>query len=328
MLTDRPRYFSEVYGQDHVVEVLKKIAGARELPIRALFLKGPYGTGKTTLARLFAKALNCHHFKEDTQDVAFKDVCGECETCTDIDLESSMLYIEKDASIAGNIESMQALLTLLKTTSPPGGYRRTVVLDEIQAASKQSLNILLKDLEDGFRDTIIVFCSTEDLPAPLASRCLTLRFGLIPDEVISWRIRDVAKEKGIAISPYHTTLLAGMARGHLRSALMLLETYSYGGIKAVRSPYPLLAQLIVNKSKQVNNDETIQALLTFEPYEVTNSFKSFIANCYKEQGLIETALYKNKLADRLFDFVYYPQNVYAAKTREGLDAFLRKLDKL
>jgi DNA polymerase-3 subunit gamma/tau len=318
----RPITFSEVYGQDKIVEILKKIAVSPKTSVRAISLIGPTGIGKTTLMRLFAKALNCVSFHSDSQDIHVRDVCNVCLSCLD-----TMLYYEEDIATLLTLETTVAFLDKLKAEAPEH-QKRLVVFEEVQLAPTASLDALLRSIEEGIPNTIIAFNSTKLLPSTLQSRCTTLKLSLIPDELISWRIEEEAKTLGLGIHPYHVMVLTGLARGRMREALNLLEQYRLGGIEGIRSPYLSLIQLILNKTKHLSNKEILADLLTYNPKDVVDSLKLIITNSYKEAGSVETALYTSGLVEILYNFVYNPIHYQAAQSKEGFEVFLHKLDKL
>lgn len=145
----RPKTFKEVVGQDLAVSALKRIAHADGISVRSVLLIGSWGSGKTTTARIFGRALNCEHFKEND------DVCNECPKCKDAMTKTSQLYMELDATSVGNVEAIRNISERLSIV--PNG-RRLVVVDEIHAASSAALNALLKLIEDGVPNTMFMFC--------------------------------------------------------------------------------------------------------------------------------------------------------------------------
>lgn len=153
----RPKTFKEVVGQDLAVSALKRIAHADGISVRSVLLIGSWGSGKTTTARIFGRALNCEHFKEND------DVCNECPKCKDAMTKTSQLYMELDATSVGNVEAIRNISERLSIV--PNG-RRLVVVDEIHAASSAALNALLKLIEDGVPNTMFMFCLAQGTLIP------------------------------------------------------------------------------------------------------------------------------------------------------------------
>lgn len=153
----RPKTFKEVVGQDLAVSALKRIAHADGISVRSVLLIGSWGSGKTTTARIFGRALNCEHFKETD------DVCNECPKCKDAMTRTSQLYMELDATSVGNVEAIRNISERLSIV--PNG-RRLVVVDEIHAASSAALNALLKLIEDGVSNTMFMFCLAQGTLIP------------------------------------------------------------------------------------------------------------------------------------------------------------------
>lgn len=194
----RPKTFKEVVGQDLAVSALKRIAHADGISVRSVFLHGSYGSGKTTVARIFGRAFNCEHFKEND------DVCNECPKCKDAMTKTSQLYMELDATSVGNVEAIRTLGDRLSIM--PNG-RRVVIFDECHAASNAALNALLKIVEDGVPNTMFIFASTEDILPTIKSRSLCIDIGTIPLNVLSDRIREIAQSRGTEISEQNLAVL-------------------------------------------------------------------------------------------------------------------------
>ena len=164
----RPMTFDQVVGQEVPKTVLKKIAQSPGIACRSIFLKGSWGSGKTTMARIFARAMNCEHFHETG------DVCNTCSACQEAMAQNSQIYMEFDATTAGNVDSIRALHDKLSYL-PQKNFRRVVVFDEVHACSSSALNALLKLVEEGIPSTIFVFCSTEVLRNFWILRCRGIR---------------------------------------------------------------------------------------------------------------------------------------------------------
>lgn len=312
----RPKTFKEVVGQTVAVSALKKIAMDSSIPVRAIFLKGAYGSGKTTLSKLFGKAMNCKRFSE------LGDVCNECESCLEFSTRNTQLYYEFDSSMVGNVESIRNLSDLL-AIAPQG--KRVVVFDEIHAASSAALNALLKIVEEGVRDTVFVFCSTEDILATLKSRSLVLEISTVPSALLINRVSEIALDRGISISKENLDILALKANGHMRDALSILQLYSLIGEDALTSSYHLFQEFVVSLiKKDVRAIGLIDSLMKYPIVDVRHSIYQFIRSLYlAEPGSLEHSLVKTNIHTAMFNFFFSPVAQQAMRDESGIDILLR-----
>ena len=319
----RPTTFAEVVGQDTAKAVLKKIANAEGISVRSIFLKGSWGSGKTTLCRIFSRAMNCEHFRETG------DVCNECKSCKEAMAQNSQLYMEFDSSVAGNVEAIRNLQERL-SYSPNG--RRVVVFDEVHNCSKQALNALLKLVEDGIPDTIFVFASTEDILPTLKSRSLCLDISTIPYDLIKERLREICKVQGIEASEEVLDTVALKSNGHMRDALSILQLYSLAGKDGLKSSYNLVVRFFkaaVSKRKEIA-EQTLSEILKFNIVDVKNSVYLFIRNAFvSEPGSELYGFTQNGLIGKIYSYVFSPVSQFALKDEVGIELFfLSFIDKL
>ena len=213
----RPQTFSDVRGQDHITAVLKSQAAGGRISHAYLFC-GSRGTGKTTTAKILAKAANCL----DLQD---GDPCNRCESCRAIDAGSTPDVLEIDAASNNSVENIRDLRE--EVVYPPSMLKKRVyIIDEVHMLSTSAFNALLKTLEEPPAHVIFILATTElhAIPATILSRCLRFEFTRISDEVIRERLVMVAKEEAIELTDEAAALLARLADGALRDALSLLES--------------------------------------------------------------------------------------------------------
>ncbi len=212
----RPRRFADVCGQETVTAALLNELRNGRLSHAYLFT-GCRGTGKTTCAKILAKAVNCLSPVEG-------DPCGECALCRGIDDGSVLDITEIDAASNNGVNSIRELRDEVAFT-PVNGKYRVYIIDEVHMLSAGAFNALLKTLEEPPAHVIFILATTEvhKLPATILSRCQRFDFGRIRPETIAKRVTFVAQEEGVEITPEAALLLARLADGALRDALSLLD---------------------------------------------------------------------------------------------------------
>ena len=212
----RPRTFSDVSGQETVTAALKNELKTGRLSHAYLFT-GCRGTGKTTCAKILAKAVNCQHPVDG-------DPCNECAICRGIDDGTILDVTEIDAASNNGVDSIRDLRDEVAFTPVSGTYR-VYIIDEVHMLSAGAFNALLKTLEEPPAHVIFILATTEvhKLPATILSRCQRFDFGRIRPEEIAARITYVATEEGLTITADAAMLLARLADGALRDGLSLLD---------------------------------------------------------------------------------------------------------
>lgn len=314
----RPKTFGEVMGQELAVDTLRRIAGSDGIVCRSIFLRGSYGSGKTTLARIFGKALNCVSFRKDG------DVCNVCSGCEEVVRKGSTLYLELDSSVVGNKEGIQTLRNML---SVGVRGRRLVVLDEVHACSVAAMNMLLKIVEEGIPDTIFMFCSTEDILPTLRSRCVNIDITLIPDSVMFGRLRELSESLGISISDDDLGKLVVKAGGHVRDALSLLQYYSMVGSAALSSAYDkfrIFVYTCYSSSPSRDPEELLRELLQYSVLDIKRSIGLFIRSVYLSvEGSIDYRFRKSGAIRKVFDYFFSPVVQQALQDEYGVEIALR-----
>ena len=215
----RPITFSQVAGNDTVIRVLKSVIKNPDKAPKVIILHGEYGTGKTTCARILARALNCKHKTKDG------DACGECEFCKS-HIDDSIFYEEYDSSTVGNVESIKALKDVLYFDKSLG--YKVIVLDEGHLMSQTAQSALLKVLETDLSGIFIVICTThiERLLNTIRSRSLKLEFNLVKENDIILNLQKIASELSLVIPDNILKQIADKSMGHLRDAHMYLDLYT------------------------------------------------------------------------------------------------------
>ncbi|HIQ02336.1 MAG TPA: DNA polymerase III subunit gamma/tau, partial [Anaerolineales bacterium] len=223
----RPRTFEEVVGQEHVVRTLRNALTSGRIHHAYLFA-GPRGTGKTTTARLLAKAVNC--LAEEPEDRP----CNECAICQAINEGRLMDLIEIDAASNTGVDDVRELRERVGYRPNEARYK-VYVIDEVHMLSNAAFNALLKTLEEPPPHAIFVLATTEPhrIPPTVLSRCQRFDFRRIPLDAIIGRLHHLAEEEGIGADPEALTLIARQATGSMRDAESLLDqlaAYNEGGI--------------------------------------------------------------------------------------------------
>jgi DNA polymerase-3 subunit gamma/tau len=212
----RPKTFSEVVGQQHVLRAL--INGLDQDRLHHAFLfSGTRGVGKTTLARIFAKSLNCEQGISSTP-------CGECQSCREVDAGRFVDLIEVDAASRTKVDDTRELLDNVQYAPSRGRYK-VYLIDEVHMLSTSSFNALLKTLEEPPPHVKFLFATTDPqkLPITILSRCLQFNLRRLELEQISAHLQFILQQEQIEFEPNSTKALARAADGSMRDALSLLD---------------------------------------------------------------------------------------------------------
>ena len=214
--TWRPKTFDEVIGQPSVSQTLKAQVDSGRLSHAYLFT-GTRGTGKTTCARILAKAVNCLHPKDGNP-------CNQCAHCKSIDDGSSLDVLEIDAASNTGVDNIRTLREEANYT-PSELRKRVYIIDEVHMLSNQAFNALLKIIEEPPEHLIFILATTElnKVPATILSRCQRYSFRRLSQQDLAGRINEVAYAEGIDIDAGATRLLARLGDGAMRDALSLLD---------------------------------------------------------------------------------------------------------
>ena len=213
----RPQKFADVVSQDPIVATLKNAIQMGRTAHAYLFC-GCRGTGKTTLARLFAKALNC------STPSAPGEPCNSCPSCRDIAVGHAIDVIEIDGASHRGIEDVRQINETIGFT-PVGGRYKIYLIDEVHMLTKEAFNALLKTLEEPPSHVKFFFCTTEPhkIPATILSRCQRFNLRRIPVEKIAHHLAHICQETGLAVDPDALTLVAERADGSMRDALSIFD---------------------------------------------------------------------------------------------------------
>ncbi|MBU1167061.1 DNA polymerase III subunit gamma/tau [Patescibacteria group bacterium] len=214
----RPQRFDDLYGQEHVVKTLQNALSGGSFSHAYLFF-GPRGTGKTTLARLIAKALNCE--KREKGDY---EPCNQCASCLEIDRQSAVDVMEIDAASNRGIDEIRDLRIKARLAPLRLDYK-VFIIDEVHMLTKEAFDALLKTLEEPPKNTLFVLATTEaqKIPKTIISRCQYFELTKIPIDLLKEYLRKIAKEEDIRIDDESLLYLTTLSGGYARDAVSLLE---------------------------------------------------------------------------------------------------------
>ena len=220
----RPPVFEDVKGQDHIVTTLKNQIKSDRVGHAYLFC-GTRGTGKTSVAKILAKAVNCEHPVDGSP-------CGECEMCREIAAGNSMNVIEIDAASNNGVDNVREIIDEV-SYSPTKGKRKVYIIDEVHMLSAGAFNALLKTLEEPPSYVMFILATTEvqKIPITILSRCQRYDYHRITIDTIEGRLREVVDSEGITVEERALRYIAKTADGSMRDSLSLLDqclAFNYG----------------------------------------------------------------------------------------------------
>lgn len=275
----RPQKFEDMAGQQLNKKIIKSIVKNPEKAPKSIILQGNYGLGKTTMARLFARALNCESDKS-------VEPCLNCEVCKS-DIELSPFYREYDVAVTGSVDKIRSLRDTFFYSMGDGW--KVIVLDEAHLASKSAQSALLKVIEEVPNHVFFVFCTTnvDKLLPTIRSRSLELRFKLVKKEDIIENLNEVLDVKGKEVSDDILELIALRSRGHMRNAHMYLDQYLMVGDEnfreSVKSAKEEFLDFIYAMSIKDDNKafKALDGLLTFPLADLQMDFQEVILDLTK-----------------------------------------------
>ena len=283
----RPSRFSEVKGQDHIVTTLRNQLISGRVGHAYLFT-GTRGTGKTTIARIMARSINCEHPTDDGP-------CGECDSCRSIADGSSLNVYEIDGASNNGVDNVRAIIESV-TYRPTLGKYKVYIIDEVHMITNEALNALLKTLEEPPEWVVFILATTElhKLTSTVVSRCQRYEFRRIGIESIVQRMKELMEAEGREIDERALTYIARKADGSMRDALSLLD------------------QTIAFRSEgAISYDETLEVLGAVDTEVFSRLYNSIISrNATSCIGIIDEITMQGKdITQFLTDFVWYLRNI-------------------
>ena len=290
----RPSAFDEVKGQDHIVTTLKNQLEAGRIGHAYLFC-GTRGTGKTTIAKIFAKAVNCENPTDGSP-------CGECRSCRSIAAAASMNVIEIDAASNNGVDNIREIVDEV-SYSPAEGRFKVYIIDEVHMLSIGAFNALLKTLEEPPSYVIFILATTEvhKIPVTILSRCQRYDFKRISIETIADRLRDLMVQENQQVQEKALRYVAKAADGSMRDALSLLDqciAFHYG--------------------KELTYDMVLDVLGAVDTEVFSRLLRAVLERNVTECiGILEEIVMQGReLSQFVSDFTWYLRNLLLIKTSE------------
>ena len=263
----RPTKFSDVVGQDHITKTLKNELDSGKI-VHAYLFTGTRGTGKTTCAKILAKAINCLNSKGG-------DPCGECEICRMIANDEITDIVEMDAASNNGVDDIRELREQVNFAPATAKYR-VYIIDEVHMLSGAAFNALLKTLEEPPEHVVFILATTEvhKLPATILSRCQRFDFRRIDSAEIVGRLKYVAENEGLNLTDDAATLIASAADGGMRDALSILDLCASTGSDITEDTVANVCSMagndyLIKMTDLIKNRSTEQALMLID--ELHNS---------------------------------------------------------
>lgn len=293
----RPSDFNEVYGQEHIVQTLKNQLSSGRIG-HAYIFSGTRGTGKTSIAKIFAKAVNCENLND-------ANPCNECNSCKAINNASSLSVIELDAASNRGIDDIRRIIE--DVSYPPADTKYKVyIVDEVHMLTKEAFNALLKTIEEPPEYAVFILATTEvaKIPATIISRCQRYDFHRISIDMISKRMEELKEAENVSIEDRAIRYIARQADGSMRDALSIFDqciSYYYG--------------------QNITYDMTLDMLGTVHTQMYSELFRHLCSHNAKESvHIVEEAIIRGMEPETFVsDFIWYLRNLLLVKNGEKLE---------
>lgn len=293
----RPDNFEDVKGQEHIVTTLKNQIKAERIGHAYLFT-GTRGTGKTTVAKIFAKAVNCESPVEGSP-------CGKCASCRSIASGASMNVIEIDAASNNGVDNIREIVDEV-SYSPAEGKYKVYIIDEVHMLSIGAFNALLKTLEEPPSYVIFILATTEvhKIPITILSRCQRYDFRRITIDTIAGRMRELMEAEQVRIEDKALRYVAKMADGSMRDGLSLLDQC-----------------IAFHLGKELTYDMVLDVLGAVDTSVFGRLFRSVLnADVLSCIGILEEVVIQGReLAQFVSDFTWYLRNIMLVKATDNIE---------
>ena len=293
----RPTAFEDVKGQDHIVTTLRNQIKADRIGHAYLFC-GTRGTGKTTIAKIFAKAVNCENPVDGSP-------CGECAICKSIATGASMNVIEIDAASNNGVDNIREIVDEV-TYSPAEGKYKVYIIDEVHMLSIGAFNALLKTLEEPPSYVIFILATTEvhKIPITILSRCQRYDFKRITIDTISNRLKELTEKEQVQIEDKAVRYIAKTADGSMRDALSLLDQC-----------------IAFHFGQELTYDKVLDVLGAVDTEVFSRLLRIVLdGNVTGAIALLEEIVMQGReLTQFVADFTWYLRNLLLVKTADGIE---------
>ena len=296
----RPRVFGDVKGQDHIVSTLQNQIRSERIGHAYLFC-GTRGTGKTSVAKIFAKAVNCEHPEDGSP-------CGECPSCQQIQAGTSLNVVEIDAASNNGVENIREIRDQVQYPPTEGKYR-VYIIDEVHMLSTGAFNALLKTLEEPPSYVIFILATTEvhKIPITVLSRCQRYDFRRITVDTIADRLKELTDAEGMAVEDRALRYVAKAGDGSMRDALSLLDqcaAFHYGETLTYENVLDVLGAVDNRVFRELfgalRNGQTKDCILRLE----------------------EMVIQGRELSQFVADFIWFLRNLLILKTADEAEELL------
>ena len=296
----RPRVFGDVKGQDHIVTTLQNQIRSERISHAYLFC-GTRGTGKTSVAKIFAKAVNCEHPEDGSP-------CGECPSCQQIQAGTSLNVVEIDAASNNGVENIREIRDQVQYPPTEGKYR-VYIIDEVHMLSTGAFNALLKTLEEPPSYVIFILATTEvhKIPITVLSRCQRYDFRRITVDTIADRLKELTDAEGMAVEDRALRYVAKAGDGSMRDALSLLDqcaAFHYGETLTYENVLDVLGAVDNRVFRELfgalRNGQTKDCILRLE----------------------EMVIQGRELSQFVADFIWFLRNLLILKTADEAEELL------
>ncbi|ACF43859.1 DNA polymerase III subunit gamma/tau [Pelodictyon phaeoclathratiforme] len=319
----RPVKFADITAQEHVTRTIQNSLRMGRVGHGYIF-SGLRGVGKTTAARVFAKALNCQKMMEDAEYLQqVTEPCGECESCRDFDAGTSLNIAEFDAASNNSVDDIRTLRENVRYGPQKGTYR-VYIIDEVHMLSIAAFNAFLKTLEEPPPHAIFIFATTElhKIPATIASRCQRFNFKRIPLEEIQKQLQFICDAEQITVDGDALQLIGRKAQGSMRDAQSILDqviAFSAENDHTGSITYSGVAELL-NYIDDEHLFEVTDAVAERNAVKMLDVAQFVIRNGYDEQDFLE------KLIEHLRNFLVV-QNLSSTRLVERPDAIRERYQR-